>query len=150
MFLPLLNIFGLFLILTVSLLYSAYLCMKFSCGVFNFFEEISSFSPIPLFSSTYLYCSLRKAFLCLLAILRNSVFSWVYLSLSLLPFTSLLFSAICTASSYNLFAFLHFLFFGKILVIICSMLVPSIHSSSGAPSTSISNPGIYLSLSLYN
>ena len=38
-----------------------------------------------------LYWSLRKAFLSLLAILWNSVFKWVYLSFSPLPFTSLLF-----------------------------------------------------------
>ena len=38
--------------------------------------------PILLFSSISLQCSLTKAFLSLLAILCNSAFSWVYLSLS--------------------------------------------------------------------
>ena len=61
------------------------------------------------------------------------------LSLSLspfsLPFTSLLFSAICTASSYNHFAFLHFFFLGMFLITTSSaMLQTSIHSSSGTPS----------------
>ena len=35
--------------------------------------------PIPLFSSISLHCSLRKAFLYLLAVLWNSAFKWVYL-----------------------------------------------------------------------
>jgi len=54
--------------------------------------------PIPLFPSTFLHCSLKKAFLSFLAILWNSVLSWLYLSLSSLPFVSLLFSAICNFS----------------------------------------------------
>ena len=54
--------------------------------------------PILLVSSISLHCSFKKA-LSFLAILWNSAFSWVYLSLSPLPFASLLFSAICKASS---------------------------------------------------
>ena len=42
--------------------------------------------PILLFSSISLHCSLKKDFLSLLAILWNSAFSWVYPSLSPLPF----------------------------------------------------------------
>ena len=38
----------------------------------------------------------------------NSAFKWVYLCFSPLPFTSLLFIAICKVSSGNHFAFLHF------------------------------------------
>ena len=45
--------------------------------------------PLLLFSSISLHCSLKKAFLSLLAILWNSAFFWVYLFLSPLPFTSL-------------------------------------------------------------
>ena len=56
---------------------------------------------ILLFSSTSLHCSLKKAFLCLLTILWNLAFSWMYLSLSPLPFTSLLSSAIYEASSIS-------------------------------------------------
>ena len=44
---------------------------------------------ILLFSSLSLHFSLKKAFLFLLAILWNSTFSWVYLSLSPLPLASL-------------------------------------------------------------
>ena len=61
--------------------------------------------PILLFSSISLHWSLRKAFLSLLAVLWNSAFKWVYLSFSPLPFTSLLFTAICKASSDSRFAF---------------------------------------------
>ena len=42
--------------------------------------------PILLFSSTYLHCSFKIAFFFLLAILCNSAFRWVYLSLFLLLF----------------------------------------------------------------
>ena len=66
--------------------------------------------PILLFSSISLHWSLRKAFLSLLAILWRSAFRWVYISFSHLPFASLLFSAICKASSEYHFAFLHFFF----------------------------------------
>ena len=61
--------------------------------------------PILLFSSISLHWSLRKAFLPLLAILWNSAFKWAYLSFSPLLFTSLLFTAICKASSHSHFVF---------------------------------------------
>ena len=59
--------------------------------------------PILLFSSISLHWSLRKAFLSLLAVLWNSAFRWVYLSLYPLPFASVLFLAICKTSSDNHF-----------------------------------------------
>ena len=102
MFLPLLfNLFCFCHILTISVLYCAHPCMK--C-----FLAISNFFPILLFSSICLHCSLEKALLSLLAIVWNSAFSLVCLSLSPLPFNSLLFSDICKASSDNNFAFLDF------------------------------------------
>ena len=66
--------------------------------------------PILLFSSMSLYWSLRKVFLSFLAIIWNSAFRCLYLSFSPLPVASLLFSAICKASSDSYFAFLHFFF----------------------------------------
>ena len=83
------------------------------CG--SFLEEISSLSNSIVFLY-FFHCSLRKAFLSLLAILWNSAFKWVYLSFSPLPLASLLFSAICKASSDNHFAFLHFFFLWIVLV----------------------------------
>ena len=61
--------------------------------------------PILLLSSISLHWSLRKAFLSFLAVCWNSAFRWVYLSFSPLLFTSLLFTAICKASSGSHFAF---------------------------------------------
>ena len=87
---------------------------------------------IPLFFSISLHWSLRKAFLSLLSVLWSSAFKWVYLSFSPLPLASLLFSAICKASSDNHLAFLHFFFLGMVLIIAsCTMSWTSIHSSSG-------------------
>ena len=90
----------------------------------------------------------RKAFLSLLALLWNSAFRCIYLSFSPLPFTSLLFSAICKAASDSHFAFLHFFFLRMVLITAsCTMLQTSIHSSSGTQSYLI--PWIFLSLPLY-
>ena len=69
--------------------------------------------PILLFSSIPLHWLLRKAFLSFLAILWNSAFKWEYFSFSPLLFASLLFTAICRASSDNHFAFLHFFSHGN-------------------------------------
>ena len=80
--------------------------MKYSLGISNFLEEISSL-PILLLSSISLHWLLRKAFLSLLAILWNSALKWEYLSFSPLLFASLLFTAICKTSPNNHFAFLH-------------------------------------------
>jgi len=67
--------------------------------------------------------NIKKAFLSLLPVLWNSEFNWIYLYLSLLPFSSLLFSAICKASLVNHLAFLHFFFLGMALVTAsCTML----------------------------
>ena len=76
------------------------------------FLKSSLVFPILLFSSISLHYSFRKFLLSFLAILWNAVFTWVYLFFSLLSFTSLLFSAVCKASSENHFAFLHFFFWG--------------------------------------
>ena len=85
-----------------------------------------------LFYSISLHWSLRKAFLSQLAILWNSVFKWAYLSFSPLPFTVLLFSDVCKASSGKDFAFLHFFFLGMILITASyTMSQTSVHSSSG-------------------
>ena len=73
--------------------------------IFPIFLKRSLVFTLLLFSSISLHCSLKKTFLSLLAILWNSAFSWVYISLSPLLFTSLLSSAICKASCDNHFAF---------------------------------------------
>ena len=95
--------------------------------------------PILLFSSISLHWLLRKAFLSLLTILWNSAFRCFYLSFSPLFFTSLLFTAICKASSDSHFAFLHFFSMGMILVpVSCTMSQTSVYSSSGTLSIRLS------------
>ena len=85
----------------------ALLCVKCSLGVSNFLEEIS----IPSRSVVFLYffaLITEKAFLSLLAFLWNSVFKWVYLSFSPLPFTSLIFIAVYKASQTTILPFCFF------------------------------------------
>ena len=100
-----------FLISSASVLYGAYLCIKFSLGISNFVKRSRlSHSIVFLFfcivnNAKY---SVKKAFLSLVGILWNSAFRLVYLLFSPLTFASLLFSAICKASSDNHIALLHF------------------------------------------
>ena len=118
--------------------------MKYSLGISNFLEEISSLYH----SIVFLYffaLILRKAFLSFLAILWNSTFKWIYLSFSPLLFASLLFTAICKASSESHFAFLHFFFLGMVLIpVSCTMSGTSVHSSSGALSIRSSPLNLFL------
>ena len=88
--------------------------------------------PILLFSSISLHWSLKKAFLSLLAILWNSAFRCLYLFFSPLLFASLLFTVICKAFLDSHFAFLHFFFFGMVLIPVSYTISrTSFHSSSG-------------------
>ena len=122
--------------------------MRSSLGISNFLEEISSLSHSVVF--LYLHWSLRKAFLSLLAILWNSAFKWVYLSFSPLPFTSLLFIAVCKASSDNHFAFLHFFFLRMVLITTSyKMSWTSIHSSSGTLSIRPNPLNLFVTSTVY-
>ena len=98
--------------------------------MFPIFLKRSLVFPLLLFSSIIKHCSLKKAFLSLLAIFWNSAFNWMYLSLSPLLFPHS--STICKAYSDNHFAFLLFFFFGMVLFTAsCTVLWTSVHSSSG-------------------
>ena len=133
----------------LSFIMPIHLCIKYPL-ISPIFWKRSLVFPILLFSFISLHCLLKNAFLYLLHILWNSAFNWIYLSLSPLPFTSLLFSAICKASSDHHFAFLHFFFIGMVLInTSCTILGTSTHSSSGILSTR-TNPWIYSSPPLYN
>ena len=107
--------------------------MKCSLGKSNFLEVISSLFHSIVF--LYFFALITEeliTFLSLLAILWNSAFKWVYLSFSPLLFSSLLFTAICKASSDSHFTFLHFFFLGMGLIpVSCTMSWTSVHSSSG-------------------
>ena len=129
--------YHLFLISSVSLrslpflsFHRAHSWMKFSLDISNFHEGISVLfhSIVYLFS---LHCSRKKAFFSLLTILWNSAFRWVCLSFFLCLW--LLSSALWKASLDNQLAFLHFFFFGVILInTCCTMLQTSVHSFSGS------------------
>ena len=78
--------------------------MKCSPGISDFLEEISSFSHSFVFLYFFALIT-EKGFLISPCFPLNSTFKWIYLSFSPLPFTSLLFSAICKGSSDSHFAF---------------------------------------------
>ena len=106
--------------------------------------------PILLFSSLSLPWSLRRAFLSLLAVLWNSAFKWIYLSFSPLPLTSLLFTAICKASSEDHFAFLHFFSLGMVLIpASCKCYKPPFIVLQALCLSDLI-PWVYFSLQLYN
>ena len=87
--------------------------------------------PILLFCSISFHWSLRKALFSLLAILWNSAFRCLYLSLSPLLFSSLPFIGISKVSPDCHFAFLHFFSMGMVLIpVSCTMSRTSFHSSS--------------------
>ena len=82
--------------------------MKFSLGISNFLEEISSLSRSIVFLYFFALIT-EEGFLISPCFPLNSAFKWVCLSFSLLLFVSFLFIDICKASSDNpicLFAFL--------------------------------------------
>ena len=117
---PLLNIFCFCQVHTISVLYCAHFCMKSSLGISNFLEEISILSHFIVF--LYFFALITE---------EGFLISPCY-SLELpspLPFISLLFTAICKASSDNHFGFLHFFFLGMVLIIAsCTMSWTYIHS----------------------
>ena len=76
-----------------------------------FLEKISSLSHSIVFLYFFVLVT-EEVFLIYHSILWNSTFKCVYLSFSPLLFTSLLFTAICKASSDSHFAFLHFFSMG--------------------------------------
>ena len=68
--------------------------MKYSVGISNFPEEISSLSHFIVF--LYFFAMItEEGFLISPVVLWNSAFKWVYLSFSSLLSTSLLFTVIC-------------------------------------------------------
>ena len=103
--------------------------MTFSLGNCNFLEEISSLSHSNLFLYFFALIT-EEGFLISPCYLELSL-KWVYVSFSPLSFASLLFTAVCKASSDNHFAFLHFFFLWLVLnTASCTMSRTSIHSSS--------------------
>ena len=104
--------------------------MKFSLGISNFLEEISSLSH-----STVLYFFALVTEGGFLISPCYSLELCIQMGMSFLfsfAFQFPLFTAFCKASSDSHFAFLHFFFLGMILIpVSCTMSRTSIHSSSG-------------------
>ena len=121
-----------------------------SCIVLIFGQNVPLISPVflkrslvfphLLFSSSFMHCSLKKAFLSLHAVLWFFAFSWVYLSLSSSLVASLLSSVICKPSQITTLPSLFFFSFGMVLFTVSwTILWTSVHSSSGVLFTG-SNP----------
>ena len=77
--------------------------MKCSLGISHFLDEIFSLPHSIVFFYFFALIA-EEGLLSPLSILWNSAFKWAYLSFSPLPLASLLFTAICKASSDNHFA----------------------------------------------
>ena len=118
--------------------------MIYSLGISNLIEAIFSLSHFIIF--LYFFALINEeGLLSLLVILWNSAYKWVCLSFSPLFFTSLLFTAICKASSESHFAFLHFFFLWMFLLPGSCIVSPaSIHSSSGTLSVRYSPLTLFL------
>ena len=97
---PLLNIFCF-----CRVLFCAHLCMKCSLGISNFLWEIPSLCYSIVFLG-FIALFTQKGFLISPCSSLELCIQMVYLSFFPLPFTSVLFSAICKGSSDNNFAFL--------------------------------------------
>ena len=117
---------------TVSVFYCASLCMKYCLGISNFLGEISGLSHSIVFLYFFALISEEGFLICpcySLELLHSNGYIFPFLLCFL---TSLLFTAICKASSDNHFAFLHFFCLGMVLITAsCTMSWTSIHSSSG-------------------
>ena len=114
--------------------YWAHLCMKCPLGMSDFLKEISSLSHSIIFLYFFALIT-EEGFLICSCYSLNSAFKWVYLCLSpilSLLFASLLFTAICKASSDSHFAFFGFPFLGMVLIPVSgTMSWTSVLSSSG-------------------
>ena len=89
--------------------------MNYSLDISNFLEEISSLSYYIDFLYFFALIA-EEGFLISPCYSFELCIEMVYLSFSSLLFTSLLFIAICKASSDSHFAFLHFFFLGMVLI----------------------------------
>ena len=124
---------------TVSVLYCVHLSMKCSLGISNFLEDISSLSHAIVF--LYFFALITEEGFHISPC--YSLELCIQIGISFLFFfriISLLFSAICKASSNNLFSFLHLFFSGMVLITAsCTVSQTSVYISSSTVSIS-SNP----------
>ena len=106
--------------------------MKCSLGISNFLEEISSLSHSVVFLYFFALITEEVFLISPFYSLELCIQMGIYLSFSLLPLASLLFSAICKASPDKHLAFFHFFFLQMVLITASfTMSLTSNHSSSG-------------------
>ena len=118
--------------------------MKCSLGISNVLEEISSLSDSVIFLYFFALIT-EEGFLISPCYFLKLCIRCLYLSFSPLLFTSLLFSAICKASSDSHFAFLQFFFLRMVMIpVSCTMSGTSIHSLSGTLSIRSSPLNLFL------
>src|SRR5574340_1191158 len=123
--------------------------MKCSLGIPNFLEEISSLSHSIVFLYFFALIT-EEGFLISPCYSLEICVQMVISFLSPLLFASLLFTAICKASSDNHFAFLHFFSIGMVLITVSyTKSQTSVHSSSGTLSIRSSPLNLFLT-PLYN
>ena len=105
--------------------------MAYSLDISNFLEETSSLSHSVIFLC-FIALITEEGFLISPCYSLELCIQMLISFLSPLLFTSLLFTAICKASSDSYFAFLHFFFLGMVLIAASSTVSgTSVHSSSG-------------------
>ena len=119
---------------------------------FSIFLKRSLVFPLLLSYSSFIHCSLKKAFLSLHAILWNSACNWLYLSLSPLLFSPLLFLQLFAKSpqtttlpscfSFPLGGFVHCLLYDIVLT--------SIHSSSSTLFTRSNPLNLFVTFTAYS
>ena len=91
--------------------------MKCSLGFSNFLEEISTLSQSIAFLYFFFALITEESFLTSPCYSSEFYIQMGISFFSTLPLACLLFSAICKASSDNLFVFLHFFFLGMVLTL---------------------------------
>ena len=109
--------------------------------IFSIFLTRSLVFPLLLLYSSFIHCSLKKAFLSLHPILWNSAFNWIYLSLSFsLAFHfSYFFSYLQSPQTTTLPSCFPISLDGFVHCLLCDIVPTSVHSSSGTLFTR-SNP----------
>ena len=118
--------------------------MKCSPGISNFLEEICSLSRSIVFLYFFALIT-EEGFLISPCYSLELGIQMLISFLFSFALASLLFTAICKASSDNHFAFLHFFFLGMVLLpVSCTMSRISVHSSSGTLSIRSSPLNLFL------
>ena len=124
--------------------------MKCSLGISNFLEEISSLSRSVVFLYLFAWIAEEGFVISSCPSLELCIQCCLYLFFFPLLFASLLFTAVCKASSDSHFAFLHFFSLWMVLIpVSCTMSQTSVHSSSGTLSIRSSPLKLFL-LPLYS